>query len=659
MTGVRRSEVKEEGRSQWHRSASAFIRPGGHEQRRTHGILGSQRCMGADLALFNMSNVPQADADPLSSLHSPHNTLTIQRTGICAMNKAWWKQSVVYQIYPRSFADSNGDGIGDLPGITSRLDYLQALGVDVVWLSPVYKSPNDDNGYDISDYRDIMDEFGSMADFDTMLAGMHQRGIKLMMDLVVNHTSDEHAWFVEACKGKDNPYRDYYIWRSAGPEGGPPNNWEAAFTGSAWQWHEPSGQYYLHMFSPRQPDLNWENPKLRQEVYALMRFWLDKGVDGFRMDVINMISKPYGADGALPDAPVVRPGFLQPGFTMVANGPRLLEFLREMKQEVLSKYDTITVGEAPMATTLQGVDITHQDTGALNMLFQFEHMELDAVHGHVSGKWAAKPLNLLDLKHSMSRWQHELAGRGWNSLYLSNHDQPRPVSRFGDDGVHRVRSAKMLGTFLHMLQGTPYIYQGEELGMSNVRFPSIDDYRDIETLNMVREAVQQRGEDPAQVMAAVYAKSRDNARTPMQWDDSPNAGFSTGTPWIGLNPNYTEVNARQAQGDPGSVFHYYRALIRLRRAHPVIVQGRYDLLLPEHPQIFAFTRTLGAERLLVILNFSARPALFEMPAEMPAEMPGVGYSAHELLIGNVEPDAGQDLHRLTLQAYEARVHRLR
>ena len=575
------------------------------------------------------------------------------------MTEPWWKRSVVYQIYPRSFADSDGDGIGDLPGITGKLDHLQQLGVDVVWLSPVYKSPNDDNGYDISDYRDIMDEFGTLADFDAMLAAMRERCIKLMMDLVVNHTSDEHAWFREARKSRDNPWHDYYIWREprnrdSGDGAGrrEPTNWEAAFGGSAWEWNEATGEYYLHMFSRKQPDLNWENPRVRAEVYNLMRYWLDKGVAGFRMDVINMISKPYTADGSLPEAPEVRAGFLQPGFQMVTNGPRLLEFLREMKAEVLSHYDTITVGEAPLATTRQGVEITHPETGALDMLFQFEHMDLDSVGGHVMGKWALKALDLRELKATMSRWQNELAGRGWNSLYLSNHDQPRPVSRFGDDGPWRVESAKMLGTWLHLLQGTPYIYQGEELGMTNVRFDSIDDYRDIEILNMVREAVHERGADLAEVMRAVHAKGRDNARTPMQWDAGPNAGFTTGRHWIGLNPNYTTVNASAALADPGSVFHHYRRLIELRREHAVIIHGRYELLLPEHQQIYAYTRTLGEQRLLVVCNFSAETPHFAWPAALPK-------APVRLLIANWPVDASTPPGDFTLRPYEARAYLLR
>lgn len=567
------------------------------------------------------------------------------------MKTPWWKEAVVYQIYPRSFCDSDGDGIGDIPGITSRLDHLKTLGVDVVWLSPVYQSPNDDNGYDISDYRAIMREFGTMADFDTMLAGMHARGIRLVMDLVVNHTSDEHAWFREARESRDNPFHDYYIWREP-KDGREPNNWEAAFSGSAWQWNEATGEYYLHMFSKKQPDLNWENPKVRAEVFDMMHFWFGKGVDGFRMDVINMISKTYAAGGSLPDAPVIRPGFLQPGFHLVTNGPKLLDHLAEMKREVLSKVDCMTVGEAPNATTKQGVEITNEETGALNMLFQFEHMDLHMVPGHPWGKWALKDLDLRDLKATMTRWQKELEGRGWNSLYLSNHDQPRCVSRFGDDTRHRVASAKMLGTFLHCMKGTPYVYQGEELGMTNVRFDSIDDYRDIESLNMYREAVGERGMAPAEVLVPIYAKGRDNARTPMQWDAGPNAGFTSGTPWIRLNPNHREVNAAQALADPDSVFHYYRRLIALRKSNPVIVHGRYDLLLAEHLQIYAYTRTLGAERLLVVCNFSGDTPVFSLPAD-------IAFGSAELVIANIDVPPGADLRALPLRPWEARVYRLR
>jgi oligo-1,6-glucosidase len=567
-------------------------------------------------------------------------------------DRDWWKQSVVYQIYPRSFCDSNGDGIGDLPGITSKLDHLKALGVNVVWLSPVYASPQDDNGYDISDYRAIAPEFGTMADFDEMLAQMHARGIKLMMDLVVNHCSDEHVWFQEARQSRDNPYHGHFIWREPKPDGSPPTNWEAAFNGSVWEWNEATGEYYLHMFSRKQPDLNWENPALRAEVHDVMRFWLDKGVDGFRMDVINMISKPWNADGSLPDAPVVRDGFLQPGFMLTCNGPRLLEFLREMREQVLDHYDTITVGEAPLATIKQGRELTNPETGALNMLFQFEHMDLDSVGGHMNGKWALKPLDLRDLKATMSRWQDALYQQGWNSLYLNNHDQPRPVSRFGDDGVYRVESAKMLATFLHGMQGTPYVYQGEELGMTNVAFEAIEDYQDIEIRNMYRVATEERGQAHAEVMASIHAKGRDNARTPMPWDASANAGFTTGTPWLKLNPNFPQINAAQAVVDPDSVFHHYQRLIVLRRTHPVLVHGRYDLLLPDHAQIYAYTRTLDRERWLIVCNFSGDAPVFDLPAEVQA-------GGCDWMLGNYPLCAGDPLHGSPLRPWEARMLRLR
>ena len=459
------------------------------------------------------------------------------------MNKAWWKESVVYQIYPRSFCDSNGDGIGDLRGIIQKLDYLQQLGINVVWLSPVYKTPNDDGGYDISDYQDIQDEFGTLDDWNALIAGLHQRGIRLLMDLVVNHTSDEHPWFAESRKTKDNPYRDYYIWRPAKQETTAshvePNNWVSFFGGSAWQYDEASGEYYLHLFSRKQPDLNWENPQVRAEVFKMMDWWLQKGVDGFRMDVINLISKVPG----LPDAPVSNPASLyQWGGMYFANGPRLLEFLAEMKEKVLSKYEVFTVGETPMVTPQIAADLTNEQNGPLNMVFQFEHMGLDSAPG--ANKWEYMPWKLADLKQVMTRWEKGLENRGWNSLYLSNHDQPRTVSRFGDDGRYRVESAKMLGTFLHMLQGTPYIYQGEEIGMTNVRFDTIEDYRDVETLNLYRELVQEKKVDSGEVMEMIYRKGRDNARTPMQWNDQTQAGFSSHSPWIKVNPNYPEINVQ-------------------------------------------------------------------------------------------------------------------
>ncbi len=559
------------------------------------------------------------------------------------MQKKWWKEAVVYQIYPRSFKDSNGDGIGDIKGITSKLDYLKELGIDVVWLSPVYKSPNDDNGYDISDYRNIMDEFGTMADWDEMLSEMHKRGIKLMMDLVVNHSSDEHAWFVESRKSKDNPYRDYYIWRP-GKDGKEPNNWESAFSGSTWEYDEATDEYFLHIFSKKQPDLNWENPKLRAEVYDMMKFWLDKGIDGFRMDVINFISKVDG----LPSAPNPEGKKYVSGHEYFMNGPRIHEFLHEMNQEVLSKYDIITVGEMPGVTPEQGVLYTEEDRNELNMVFQFEHMDLDSGPG---GKWNLKPLELADLKKSLSKWQTELEGKGWNSLYLNNHDQPRVVSRFGDDKQYRIESAKMLGTLLHMMQGTPYIYQGEEIGMTNVKFGSIEEYKDIETLNMYRDKVQENGEDPEKVMLSIYTKGRDNARTPVQWDATEHAGFTTGTPWIQVNPNYTEINAHQAVSDENSVFHYYKKLIQLRKQHDIIVYGSYEIILEDHKEIYAYTRTLGDEKLLVITNFSGETPTFTLPE-------GLSFTQQELLISNYDVNYDEKINKFALKPWEARVYKL-
>jgi oligo-1,6-glucosidase len=560
------------------------------------------------------------------------------------MNKSWWKEAVVYQIYPRSFCDSNGDGIGDLRGIIRKLDYLKELGVDVVWLSPVYKSPNDDNGYDISDYRDIMDEFGTLADWEEMLDGMHTRGIKLLMDLVVNHTSDEHPWFKESRKSKDNPYRDYYIWRPS-KNGAEPNNWVSFFSGSAWQYDEATGEYYLHLFTKKQPDLNWENPKVREEVYAMMEWWLKKGIDGFRMDVINLISKVPG----LPDAPVVNNDRYQFGGKYFVNGPRMMEYLTEMKERVLSKYDILTVGETPFVSTEDAVRIANPETGALSMVFQFEHMGLDSSTREDS-RWSVKPLKLTDMKSVMTRWQKDLEGRAWNSIYLANHDQPRAVSRFGNDRQFRVESAKMLATFTHLLQGTPYIYQGEEIGMTNVAFDSIEDYRDVEILNMYRELVHDKGMDPAEVMQIIHRKGRDNARTPMQWTADPQAGFTTGNPWIKVNPNYTEINVAQALADPDSVFYYYKKLIQLRKENPVFVYGAYDLILDDHEEIYAFTRTLDADRLLVILNFRDGTPEFHLPVD-------ISFVSSRLLISNYKV-GDNDIRQFTLRPYEARVYRL-
>ena len=562
------------------------------------------------------------------------------------MQRTWWKESVVYQIYPRSFKDSNGDGIGDLRGIIQKMDYLKELGIDVVWLCPVYKSPNDDNGYDVSNYRDIMDEFGTLADWQELLDGLHERGIKLIMDLVVNHTSDEHAWFVEARKSRDNPYRDYYIWHP-GRDGKEPNNWASHFSGSAWQYDGSTGEYYLHLFTKKQPDLNWENPKVRAEVYDLMHWWLDKGIDGFRMDVINMISKVPG----FPDAPIRSSDRYQMDNRYFINGPRLLEFFQEMKQNVLSKYDILTVGETPSVTPQHAIDFTDEETGALSMVFQFQHMDIDADPAAENSRFSIRPWSLLELKRVTTRWQKGLESAGWNSMYLMNHDQPRAVSRFGDDKEFRVESAKMLATFTLMLQGTPYIYQGEEIGMTNVAFESIEDYRDVETLNWYRERVELHGAEPQALLKVIHTKSRDNARTPFQWDDSPNAGFTSGMPWIKVNPNHMSINARNALADPNSIFYYYKKLFQLRRQNPAVVYGMYDLLLEDDEKIYAFTRTLDDDRILVILNFTRDGTVFALPEN-------ISYARADLLVANYDVNPAEDIRSFSLRPYEARVYHL-
>ncbi len=522
------------------------------------------------------------------------------------MNKTWWKEAVIYQIYPRSFMDSNGDGIGDLKGITSRLDYLKYLGIDVIWLSPVYQSPNDDNGYDISDYQAIMEEFGSMEDFDEMLAEAHKRGIRIVMDLVVNHTSDEHKWFMESRKSEDNAYRDYYIWREGKDAQTPPNNWGSCFSGSAWQYDEETSMYYLHLFSKKQPDLNWDNPQVRKEVFDMMTWWCDKGIDGFRMDVISMISKTE----EMPDGAMRGPyGDFSP---YCIHGPNVHKYLQEMNEKVLSKYDIMTVGETAGVTVEHAKQYAGENTHELNMVFQFEHVEGEGKYG----KWGTEKTPLPKLKKILSRWQTELYGAAWNSLYWDNHDQPRAVSRFGDDRPeYRDLSAKMLATCLHMMQGTPYIYQGEELGMTNYPFQNPSDFRDIESINAYKEWCAEGSVSHEDFWPCIIARSRDNARTPVQWDDSAQAGFTTGTPWIAVNPNYKEINAKAETADTASVFHYYKKLITLRKENPVIVYGKYELLLPDSEELFVYTRTLENEKLLVVCNFSDKETAFTMPEE--------------------------------------------
>lgn len=551
------------------------------------------------------------------------------------MEKRWWKESVVYQIYPRSFCDSNGDGIGDLNGITGKLDYLKELGIDVIWLSPVYKSPNDDNGYDISDYQAIMDEFGTMEDFDRMLATAHEKGIKIMMDLVVNHTSDEHKWFIESRKSTDNPYRDYYIWRPAKEDGSLPNNWGSCFSGPAWEYDKTTDMYFLHLFSKKQPDLNWDNPAVRQDVFDMMNWWLKKGVDGFRMDVISLISKEPG----LPDKEPGINGYAT--FNVSANGPHVHEYLQEMRQKALNNADTITVGECSGVTLEEAKKYARSDEKELNMVFQFEHMDVDS--DEKAGKWTTRKMDLRNLKKILTRWQKGLQDIAWNSLYWENHDQPRSVSRFGNDSdEYREISAKMLATCIHMMQGTPYVYQGEELGMTNCPFNTLDNFRDLESINAFHELTEQGKMTEENMMAAIGYKGRDNARTPMQWDDSAYAGFSTANPWIMVNPNYTKINAKDQVNREDSVFKYYQKLIKLRHESELIVYGTYDLILDDDKDIYAYIRTLGDEKLIVYCNFSENTREVELPEE---------FTNGKVLISNYI-DAKVN-HKITLRPYEA------
>ncbi len=558
--------------------------------------------------------------------------------------EAWWRRAVVYQIYPRSFADSDGDGIGDLGGIAAHLDHLAALGVDVVWLSPIYPSPMDDNGYDISDYQDIAPVFGTLAQFDALLAAVHDRGMRLILDLVVNHSSDEHPWFAASRSAQDDPKRDWYWWRPprdgmrAGDPGAEPTNWRSFFSGPVWELDPASGEYYLHLFSRKQPDLNWENPEVRRAVHAMMRWWLDRGVDGFRMDVINMLSK----DQALPDG-IAEPGTaLGDGMPHFIDGPRIHEFLAEMHEAVFAGRPgrLLTVGEMPGVTLEEARKYTDPARGELDMVFQFEHVQLD----QGARKWDVHPLTLTDLKASLGRWQAGLAETGWNSLYWNNHDQPRVVSRFGNDGEHRVRAAKMLATVLHLHRGTPFVYQGEELGMTNFPWSAIEQLRDIESLNYHAEALA-AGDAPEEILARLRAMSRDNARTPMQWDPSRNAGFTTGTPWLPVNPNHAEINAAAARADPGSVFHHYRRLIELRHAEAIVTDGSFELVLPHDERVYAYVRRLEDEEWLVLGNVSG--------GVVHPDLPDAASWAAEVVIG--EPPA----NGLTLQPWEGRVHRRR
>lgn len=558
------------------------------------------------------------------------------------MERKWWKEAVVYQIYPRSFKDNNGDGIGDLPGIIQKLDYLKKLGIGIIWLCPVYKSPNDDNGYDISDYQDIIDEFGTIEDMKELLAEIHRRDIKLIMDLVVNHTSDEHPWFIESCFSKDNPYRDFYIWRK-GKNGSPPNNWGSIFGGSAWEYDEKTGEYYLHLFSKKQPDLNWENPRVREEIYKMIKWWLDKGIDGFRIDTANNFSKVPD----LPDGKIIKGYKYANGSPYFLNGPHIHDYLQEMNKKVLSKYDIMTVGETPGTTPEIAAKYVNWDRHEFNMIFHFELMDLDH---HPIIKWESREWKLTELKRIFAKWHEGLKEKGWNSLYMNNHDQPRMVSRFGDDKKYHIESAKMLATLLHTLPGTPYIYQGEEFGMTNVAFDNIKDYRDIETLNFYREKTKE-GLPKEKIMENIHQTSRDNARTPMQWDDSPNAGFTAGTPWMKVNPNYIEINVAKDLKDPNSIFYHYQKLTQLRKENLIMAYGDYRLILEDNEHIYSYLRSLGQERLLIILNFFADQTIFNLSAN-------INYQEKKLLISNYHIEEKEDIKRIYLRPYEARVYKL-
>ena len=544
------------------------------------------------------------------------------------MKKKWWHNSVVYQIYPKSFCDSNNDGIGDLNGIISKLDYLKNLGIDVIWLSPVYKSPNDDNGYDISDYYDIMDEFGTMEDMDRLLKEANNRNIKILMDLVVNHTSSEHKWFKEAIKNKDSKSRDYYIFRKP-LDGDVPNGLESCFGGSAWEMDETSNEYYLHLFSKKQPDLNWENPNMRKEIYNMMNFWINKGIAGFRMDVIDLIGKDIDKE-------------------ITGNGPKLHTLIKEMNRETFGDKNLLTVGETWGVTPDIAKLYSNPNGDELSMVFQFEHIGLDEIKG--KSKWDLANLDFVELKKVFSKWQAELEGRGWNSLFWNNHDLPRIVSRWGNDkGEYRKLSAKMLATILHMQKGTPYIYQGEEIGMTNVKFDSIEDYKDIETLNMYKERID-KGYDRNHIMNSIYVKSRDNARTPMQWSREQNGGFTKGIPWIRVNENYKDINVDEALRDKDSVFYHYKALINLRKENDVIIYGTYNCIDINHKAIYSYVMELNGIKFLVVANFYDKIEKFILPQN-------IHYDKCQLILSNYK-DSNNIPNEIVLRPYEALIYKL-
>ncbi|WP_304438587.1 alpha-glucosidase [Caloranaerobacter sp. TR13] len=555
----------------------------------------------------------------------------------------WWKNSIIYEIFPRSFKDSNGDGIGDIQGIISKLDYLKDLGVDAIWLCPVYPSPNNDSGYDVSDYYDIWDELGTMEDIEKLIVEMHKRDMKLIMELVANHTSDEHEWFIESRKSKDNPYRDYYIWRP-GKDGKEPNNWlSAKLGGSVWTYDDNTDEYYLHLYSSKQPDLNWENLKVRQEVYNIMRFWFDKGVDGFRMDVINKIAKAPG----LPDVERKEGDKRKylPCEEYYENYPKVHDYLKEMNREVLSKYENkLAMGQTSGVTPEQAYLYTGEDRGELNLFLQFEHIDID--RGSNNKKL---PFNALEFKKSLAKWQTAMDGKLWNTLFFGSHDTSRPVSHYGNDKKYRVESAKMLATILFTLKGTPIIYQGEEIGMTNVRFESIEDYRDIRTHNVYRERYLEGGEKLEDVMQDIWELSRDNARTPMQWDDSENAGFTKGKPWIKPNPNYKEINVQKSLDDSNSILHYYKEIIKLRKSNEVLLYGDFRLIFEDDPNIFAYFRELNKKKVLVITNFSDKDIEINLSREIRK------IDNFKLLISNYEVNEA-NIESIKLKPFEARVY---
>ncbi|WP_339227270.1 alpha-glucosidase [Oceanobacillus sp. FSL K6-2867] len=549
------------------------------------------------------------------------------------MKKIWWKEATAYQVYPRSFMDSNGDGIGDIQGVISKLDYLRELGIDVIWISPIYQSPNDDNGYDISDYQAIMGEFGTMADFDQLLDAAHHRGMKLIMDLVINHTSDEHPWFIESRASKDNPYRDYYIWHP-GKKGQEPNNWESIFGGSAWEYNEETKDYYLHVFSKKQPDLNWENPIVRNELYTMVNWWLDKGIDGFRVDAISHIKKIAG----FPDLPNPEKKKYVPSYKGHMNRQGIQVFLAELKEKTFANYDIMTVGEANGVALDEAEEWVGEEKGKFDMIFQFEHLDL-------WGKHTSTGLDIHALKKTLTKWQKGLEGTGWNALFLENHDQPRSLSTWGNSEEYRVVSAKSLATMFFLMQGTPFIYQGQEIGMTNVQFSSIDDYDDVGMRNYYYEELS-KGTPVEKIMEVIWKTGRDNSRTPMQWTNEKHAGFTDGTPWMKVNPNYTEINVKRDMQNPNSIYHYYKKLIKLRKENSVFIYGNYDLILDKHDYVYAYTRTLNDEAVIIMTNLFAKQVEIELPAELKSKK-------KKLLLCNYNESKAN-----VMRPYEARVYRL-